>query len=323
MILAKNYIEILFERKTIGEVLLLITTFFWGSTFILVKLTIEIMPVFTFLTIRFFLAAIVSLPIFIFRYKKTAISLKDNIIKGGIIGVTLWISFAFQTVGLVYTTATIAAFLTGLNVIITPVLGILLFRLKVKRNIIIGAILAFFGVSLLSGILELDLSQSQAQWQLFGNVLIIICAIAVAFHILLTERFAPSIDPTGLLFFQLITATILSMVTMLISQQYQPEFLIFSNWDIIIWLTLIVTVFFATVFAFLVQSYYQSKRIISGSRIAVIFAFEPVFAALTSLVMLQEPLSLFGIIGAILIFSAMIISRGKNEVKPKLISKDK
>ena len=313
--MVNSYIRNLFERKTVGEVLLLTTTFFWGTTFILVKLSIELMPVFVFLTIRFFLAAMVSLPLFILRYKQTSISLKDHAIIGGVIGANLWIAFAFQTVGLVFTTATVAAFLTGLNVIITPIIGILLFRLKIRRNIILGAMLAFLGVSLLSGILELDLSQSQAQYQMLGNALIIICAIAIAFHILLTERFAPSIDPAGLLFFQLITAAILSMVTMVGLQQYDSKFFIPSSWEFVIWVTLIITVIFATVLAFLIQSYYQSKRIISGSRIAVIFTFEPLFAALTALFILSEPLSLLSILGALLILSAMIISRRRNETE--------
>ena len=308
-----------FDRKTVGEILLVLIAFFWGSTFILVKLSIEIMPVFVFLTIRFFLAALVTLPIFILRFKQTSISLKDHAIIGGVIGTILWITFAFQTAGLVYTTATVAAFLIGLSVIITPLLAILLFKSKIQRNILIGAILAFLGVSLLSGILELDLSHSQDQWQLIGNFLIIICAIAVAFHILLTERYAPGIDPAGFLFFQLITATILSMVTMVVTKQYKPEFFIPSDWESVIWITVIVTVLFATVFAFLIQSYYQSKKIISGSRIAVIYSFEPVFAALVSLLVLKESLSFLGMIGAILIFSAMIISSGRNEMKTTLI----
>lgn len=305
----------IFERKTFGEILLVLIAFFWGSTFILVKLTIEVMPIFMFLTIRFFLAAMVTLPIFILRFSQTPISIKDHAIKGSVIGATLWITFAFQTVGLVFTTATVAAFITGLSVIITPLLAIVLFQFRIQRNIIIGAILAFLGVSLLSGILELDLSQSQGQWQLIGNVLIFICAIAIAFHILLTERHAPSIDPAGFLFFQLITATILSMGTMVVTKQYEPAFFNPSNWDSVIWITVIVTVIFATVFAFLIQSYYQSKRIISGSRIAVIYAFEPVFAALTSFLILGESLSFLGLIGAALIFFAMIISSRRNEVK--------
>jgi len=304
-------IQEFFDQKTVGEILLVLTAFFWGSTFILVKLSIEIMPVFVFLTIRFFLAAMVTLPIFILRFNQISISLKDHAIIGGVIGTILWITFAFQTVGLVYTTATIAAFLTGLSVIITPLLAILLFRSKIHRNVLIGAILAFLGVSLLSGILELDLSQSQGQWQLIGNFLIIICAIAIAFHILLTERHAPSIDPAGFLFFQLITATILSMGTMVVTNQNEPEFFNPLNWDPVIWITVIVTVLFATVFAFLVQSYYQSKRIISGSRIVVIYSLEPVFAAIVSLLVLGEFLSFLGFIGATLIFFAMIIAREK------------
>jgi drug/metabolite transporter (DMT)-like permease len=311
--LNNSYLQELFERRAVGESLLLISTFFWGITFIFVKLTLETMPVFVFLTIRFFLATVVTLPLFILNCRRKSISLKNHITKGSVIGAVLWVTYAFQTIGLLYTTATIAAFLTGLSVILTPLLGILLFRSQIQKTIIIGTILAFLGVSLLSGILELDLSQSEGQLQLFGNFLVIICAIAIAFHILLTERFAPSIDPIAFLFFQLLASAILSMGTMFVTLQYDPVLFIPTNWDAIVWITLIITVPFATVFAFFVQCHYQSKEIISSSRIAIIYAFEPVFAAITSLLILEESLSFLGIIGAILIFSAMIISRERNE----------
>jgi len=302
-----NKVELL-DKPIVAEALLIAVTFFWGTTFFLVKSSITYIPVFAFLTIRFILASILVLP-FIFMVKNDfKFSLRDNIVKGSIVGLTLWGSFTFQTIGLQFTSSTAAAFITGMNVILTPIIGFFIFKTKLNRMALLAAFLAFIGVALLSGIFETSPENLLSNTKFLGNVFVFICAIAIAFHILYTEKYAPTVDTWPFLFFQLVIAALLSFISAYFGGELEADYFFPLNWNEIIWITLFITVIFATVFAYLVQSYYQGKEIISATRVALIFSFEPVFAALTGYIFLKEVLTIIGLIGAILIFTAMILS---------------
>jgi len=307
--MVQNTVERFLNKTITAEILLITVTFFWGTTFFLVKSSLEIIPPFAFLSIRFSLASLFVIPIFILQKNNKIALIRHSIEKSLIIGIFLWISFAFQTIGLQYTSSTVAAFITGMNVIITPILAVLLFRYHISMKAIGGAILAFLGLSLLSGIFEIDLNNQMDNLQLWGNILVFICAIAIAFHILYTEKYAPSIDPFFLMSVQVIVAAVLSLGLSLIVGELKIQYLNPFNWNLTLWVTLIITIFFATIFAYLVQSYYQGKKLVTGSRVALIFSFEPIFAALTGYIFLQESLSLLSTLGALLVFIAMILAR--------------
>ena len=297
------------NRKIVAEFLLISVTFFWGTTFILVKLSIQEIPVFAFLTIRFTLATLLTFSIFIRVNQRRELKLVDHFTKGSLIGFILWTTFAFQTVGLVYTSPAVAAFLTGLNVVFTPLIGLFLFKFQIQLKIIIVSLLAFVGVSFLSGIFELELSQTEGQLQLVGNALIILCALGIAFHILLTEKYAPTLDPIGLLFFQLLISSVLSLGGYIFWSDWNPHNFNPFSWSPVIWITLIITVLFATVLAYFIQSYYQSQNVLSGSRIALIFTFEPIFAALTTVVVLGDIFTPLEFLGAAFILFAILLAR--------------
>lgn len=306
-------LEAILNKSLTAELLLIVTTFFWGTTFFLVKSTIEIIPTFPFLTIRFFLASVISLPIFLRQFFRKKIPIRPNFIAGVIIGIFLWISFNFQTIGLQYTSSTVAAFITSLNVIFTPLLAISLFKAPISKRVLITSLAALIGVFLISGMFDYIIegyneSSVDIIPEMFGNILIIICALAIAFHILFTGKYAPKTDPMALLFFQLLITAFLSAGTMILFQDFEIAYFNPSNWTETVWLTLIVTVLFATTFAYMIQSYYQSKEIVSSSRVALIFSFEPIFAALAGFFVLREILSLIDILGAIIIFLAVLSS---------------
>jgi drug/metabolite transporter (DMT)-like permease len=267
------------------------------------------MPPFVFLSIRFIISSILVLPICIIQYKKKSIPNRHYFTKGVIVGFFLWAFFAFQTIGLQYTSATTAAFLTAFNIILTPIIAAILFKSSIEKRLIISVLIAFIGVSFLSGVLEMDINNNKGDLELVGNIFIVFSVLAVVFHILTTQQFGPTIDPSILLFLQLVTAGILSTVFMVITGEFQQEYFLPLNWTTTIWITLIVTIFFATLFGYFVQTYYQSKEIISGSRVALILSIEPIFAAIIGIFFFSETLSILGILGAVLIFTATIISR--------------
>jgi len=278
-------------KKIRAALLLLITTFFWGVTFTIVKDAINHVDVFVFLSQRFLLAAGIMLPFAFVR--KDRIN-KKLLIHGSVLGCLLFAAYAFQTVGLKYTSASNTGFLTGLNVVLVPLFDALLFRQPVGRSIRWGVGLALTGLFLLCSNASLSFNS--------GDLLATLCGASVALHLLFTSRFARQAgsDVYLLTTVQLLCVGALSLAVAGIQGQqvffWHPE---------LIW-TLAICVLIATVFAFLVQT--SMQRFISPSHTALIFCTEPVFGAGYAYFAAGERLGAFGYLGALLILAGMVIS---------------
>jgi drug/metabolite transporter (DMT)-like permease len=278
-------------KKIRAGILLLITTFFWGVTFTLVKDAITQVDVFVFLSQRFLIAAVLMLPFALFRLDRMNLKL---FLYGMILGILLFASYAFQTVALKYTSASNAGFLTGLNVVLVPLFGALLFKLPIGRNIRWGVGLAVAGLFLLCTNGRLSFNN--------GDALATICGGCVALHLLFTSRFArhASSDVYLLTVLQLGVVGLLSLAAAGIRGQ---EVLVWH--PVLLW-PLVICVLIATIFAFLVQT--SMQKFISPSHTALIFCTEPVFAAFYAYYAAGERLGVFGFSGALLILAGMIVS---------------
>ena len=269
--------------------LLLTTTFFWGVTFTVVKQAVESVDVFVFLAQRFLLAFALILPIGLYKGKRID---GATVVRGSIMGVFLFGAYAFQTVALLYTSASNTGFLTGLNVVIVPLLAALVLRDRVSAGVKLAVVLAVIGLLLLCG---------NGTWQLNrGDVLAAICAVCVSLHLICTGEFVRRSDFYWLTVVQLGVVALLSYSGALIRGK-----------DIMVWyphlaVPLLVCSIIATVFAFLVQT--SMQRYISHTNTALIFCTEPVFAALYAWLVLDERLGVYGYVGAICILGGMLIS---------------
>jgi drug/metabolite transporter (DMT)-like permease len=279
-------------KKILAVLLLLITTFFWGITFTIVKEAVTRVDVFVFLAQRFFLAFTLLLGLCLIRRRPLS---RATLMDGIVLGIFLFSAFAFQTVALVYTTASNTGFLTGLNVLFVPLIGALFFRQPVSGGVTAGVLLAVSGLFLLC--------TNGSTWQFNqGDILASICAICVALHLLLTSRFARrgECDIFWLTTLQIGTVFLLSLCGALWRGQpvfaYHPE----------INGALFACAIFATVFAFLVQTAMQ--RFISPSHTALIFCTEPVFAAICAFCAADERLGRYSLLGAGLILAGMLVS---------------
>ncbi len=270
--------------------LLLITTFFWGITFTMVKEAVAQVDVFVFLTQRFSMAFLILLVISLILRRPFNLRLLRQ---GILLGIFLFASYAFQTVALRFTTASNAAFLTGLSVVLVPVIGGLFFRQYIPRNVQLGVVLATVGLFFLC---------TNGTWTINrGDLLAMLCAVCVAIHILLTGKYARDSDVYWL------TAVQLGMVAVLSSFVAK-----LGGHPVLVWYpqlawTYTICVLFATLFAFLVQTSVQ--RFLSPSHTALIFCMEPVFAALYAYWVGNERLGIYGLIGALLITAGMVISQ--------------
>ena len=269
-----------------ADLLLLLVAIFWGVTFKLVQNAISDIPVFIFLFLRFFLAFLLM---FIIFFKK--ISFDKNALKAALIlGIFNFLVFSFQTFGLLYAPSSVVAFITGLYVILTPVVAFFLFKKRVSVYAIIGVFLAFFGIYLLTGANIGGFGK--------GEILTLISTLFVALHINYTDIYSKKYNLYTLVTFQFLAVAILS----LLFTPFEKGNITISK-EVIT--ALIVTVIFATVFAYFIQTYAQ--KFTTPTKTAIIFAMEPVSAAIFGY-FYGEYLSFIQIIGAVLVILAMLIA---------------
>ncbi len=264
-------------------------TFFWGITFAVVKEAIAKVDVFVFLSQRFMLAFIILLPVCVLKYSYFNVK---SVIHGSVMGVFLFGGYALQTLALLDTSASNAAFLTGLNVVLVPLLGAIFFGHLINGNMKLGAILSMAGLFFLCTHGSMSFNR--------GDVFAGLCAVCIALHVIFTGKYAQISDIWWLTLVQLGTVAVLSMVFAGLGKGG-----IFVYHADILW-ALILCAIFATVMAFLVQT--SMQRFTSPTHTALIFCMEPVFAALYAYLVINEKMGFQGIIGGLLIFSGMVLS---------------
>ena len=280
-----------------AEIYLLGIVVIWGSTFAIIKgILDQIMP-FTFLAYRFFWAAFILGLIFWKRLKNI-----DKIIlgKGFLIGIFLFLGFTFQTVGLKYTTATKAGFITGLSVILVPIISHFFIREKISKNSIIGVILAVIGLWFLNYNSSFIFN--------FGDFLVLLCAVSFAMHIISVGLYARKVDYVLLVIVQLTTAFVLSFLMVLFFERPGIHLYYPSG----VWWSIILTGIFATALAFYMQNKFQ--RYSTATKTAIIFSGEPIFSAMFAYLLLGEKVGLIAWIGGLLIIFGMIISQREKKI---------
>ena len=273
-----------------ADIALLLVTVGWGTSFILTKNTISQMPTYNFLAIRFLLAFIISAIIF----SKQMLKIGKKELKYGImLGALLYGTYAFQTVGLNYTTASKSAFITGFNVVLVPVFFTLLMKKRLDKKSYISVILAFIGLAFLT------LNQNISNINI-GDVYTLICAFLCAFHIIFVGKYTVNVESISFAVIQIGTVGILSLITSLMVEK--P--VIPSNYNA--WISIVILSVVCTSGAFIVQSVAQNYT--SPTHTALIYTGEPVFAGIFAFIFIGEVLGLRGMIGAALILVGMITS---------------
>jgi len=270
--------------------------FIWGATFVVVKQALEDVSTLLFLALRFSLAAL-ALAV-AFRPLPSKFAQPRTLLRGGALaGLCLWAGYVFQTVGLRYTTPSKSAFITGLSVVMVPLLGAALGRKLPAVVEILGVTAATAGLGLMT--LNLDTLAVER-----GDLLTLCCAVGFAVHILAVGHYAPRVSFEALALAQIATAAVLSLGTC-----WWVEVPVI-RWSAGVVAALVATGLLATALAFSVQAWAQ--RHTTPTRTALIFALEPVFAWLTSFVLTGEVLSARAALGGVLILAGILIV----ELKP-------
>lgn len=279
------------KRRLTAEALLASVTVFWGATFPVVKDAIAEVPVLSFLWMRFLLA---SFLLMVFAGRSLFTLGKKGWTRGVFLGLLLFLSYLFQTLGLENTTASNAAFLTGLNVVWVPLLSGPLLKKHPGPGSKAGVAFAFLGLLFITW---------HTPWSINpGDALVVVCSLFVALHILGLDRLTAGYDGRALAFVQIFTMTVLSFLGSLI---FEPVTLpaTLSNGLLT---ALVVCAVFATVYAFWVQTTFQRRT--TPTRAALIYMLEPVFGAVFAYLIAGEVLGMMGWIGGGLILAGMAVS---------------
>jgi drug/metabolite transporter (DMT)-like permease len=210
-------------------------------------------------------------------------------------GIALFAGYALQTFGLRLTTPAKAGFITGLSVVIVPVVSTLALRQRLSRGVWLGVGLATAGLALLS--LQVADAARASLSMSPGDLLVLGCAVAFACQILLTGRFAPRADPLLLTFGQIVVVALLAGIAALLLER--PSVPTGS-----VLFAAAFTGILATSLAFGIQT--AAQRFTSPTRTALIFATEPIFAALFSYLLIGEVLGPRQILGCALITAGMV-----------------
>ena len=267
---------------------LLLVTAIWGVTFVQVKDAVEIYPLFAFLAVRFAIASVSLAPFGVGRFRGFD---RRGVIAGVCLGGLLAAGYALQTAGLSRTTVSSTGFITGLCVVLTPIIAYLVFRDHVPRAVWVGVALSTFGLAMLFGIQAGSVA---------GDVLVLGGAIAYALQIVLLERYAPHYDPVAFTLVEMLAA-FLGFTAIAVAR---GDLSVPHGWTV--WSALLVTGIFASAFAFLVQTWAQRR--LSASRTALVFAAEPVFAGLFGFALAGDRLGAAGWGGCVLILAGIVVS---------------
>jgi len=285
-------------KRAKADLSLVIITFIWGSTFVVVKNALADVSVFVFLASRMALASLLLALIF---HRQLRGAKRETLLAASQIGFFLIVGYACQTTGLLYTTPSKSAFITGLSVVLVPLLVAAFYGKKINRWTGLGVFVALLGLYFLTipaGPFRVNRGDL---WTLAG-------ACAFAGHIVLIERYSPKMPTAWLTLGQIVTGALLASALVpatsllgLEAPRLRPghDFL----------LALAITGILGTALAFSVQVWAQ--QFTSATHTAIIFSLEPVFAGITSYIFYGERLGGRATIGATLILAGILLAELK------------
>ena len=267
---------------------LVLVTAVWGVTFVQVKDAVALYPLFAFLAVRFWIAtltlAVPGLP----RVRSLG---RPGFVGGAFLGLLLAAGYTLQTAGLERTTVSSTGFITGMYVVLTPLIALVLVRSRIGLSVWGGVVLSTIGLAMLSGIHAGSVT---------GDLLVLAAAAVYSLQIVLMERYAPRYDAVAFTFVEMLAAGVaLGVVAAALGDLHLPH-----GWTV--WGALLVTGVFASALAFLVQTWAQRRT--SATRTALAFTMEPVWTAFFGYTLAGDRLGLLGWGGCAVIMAGIVLA---------------
>ncbi|ALG67608.1 DMT family transporter [Beggiatoa leptomitoformis] len=278
--------------------LLLLASFIWGTTFVAQRISMGHIGPFMFTALRFALGGLLLMPVFLFLRARqpiasvVAIDKRMALLGGGCLGILLFSAATIQQVSLIYTAAGKAGFITGLYVILVPLLG-LVWRQYPDLGTWVGSMLAVMGLYLLSVGTDFSLA--------YGDFLVLISTIFWALHVLAIAWFVQKVDALLLAITQFLVCALLSFLVAVVVETITLQSMMNAGIPILYGGLLSVGI------AYTLQIIGQ--RHLHPTSAALIMSTETIFAALAGWLILGETFSERGIIGCILMLTGIILSQ--------------
>lgn len=280
------------RNARLGRLALVGTTLIWGSSFVILKNTLDSVPTLWVLAIRFTGAALLMA---LLGYRELKKLTADHLKYGILLGAALFAAYVVQTFGLVYTTPAKNAFLTATYCVIVPFLWWAFFKIRPDRYNVAAAFICITGMGLVS--LKGELSMN------IGDALTMCCGFFYALHIIITARAVEKYSVILLSALQFAVAAILCWVAAPMVSAF-PQSAPVSAWISIAYLCVM-----CTGVCFLLQTYGQKYT--SPQTTAIILTLESVFGTVISLIFYREVITLKVAAGFLLIFGSIILSETK------------
>ncbi|MBM6926442.1 DMT family transporter [Pseudoflavonifractor phocaeensis] len=276
--------------------LIILATIIWGSSFVVMKSSVDVLPTFWLLAIRFTFAALVLAVVFLPRWK---VCDKQYLVGGTVMGFCLFVAYAFQTFGLERTTPGKNAFLTAVYCVIVPFLYWAIARRRPDRYNILAALLCIVGIGLVS------VTGESASAVNLGDILTLVGGFFFACHIVAVAKYSEGRDIFILTAIQFASFALFSWIGVLVTgAPVSPE--VFDQ-DLIFGLAYLVV--FASAGALLFQNIGQKYT--APATAAVLLSLEAPFGVVFSIIFADERPTVLMFIGFALIFVAVVCSETK------------
>lgn len=289
------------KKKLAANLILLLTAMIWGLGFVAQRAGMEYVGPFTFGATRFALGALTLLPVILYtdRKRQNKVAKLDRngwhktlYVAGLACGSILFVAANFQQVGLVFTSAGKAAFITSLYIVLVPLFGYF-FRHKAGLRVWGGVLLASVGLFLLTVSEQMSMAP--------GDLIVLIGAFFWALHILVIDHFLPRVDAIKLAFLQFAVASMLCAVLMVVREKPSLAALIMVAVPVLYSGILSVGAGFTLQIV--------GQRHTSPTVASLLLSMESVFGALAGYLLLKELLTAKELLGCILMFVAIILSQ--------------
>ncbi|SDN23082.1 EamA-like transporter family protein [Desulfonauticus submarinus] len=282
-----------------ADIFLLVAAFIWGAAFVAQRVGMDYLPPFYFNGIRFLLGGITLLPLVLINSKKSnqlnffqKRDVKGVLVGGFCLGSILFVASSLQQIGMIYTTAGKAGFITGLYVVIVPIVGYFL-KQDIHFGVVIGVILSVIGLYLLS--INEDFTIDK------GDFFVFLCSVMFSFHVIAIGYFAPKYDCIFLSCIQFFVNACLSLIVAFFWESISWQAIYGGLWPIL------YGGFMSAGIAFTLQVVAQKDA--PPAHASIIMSLESVFAALTGWWILGEVLSLRARWGCIFMFIGAVLAQ--------------
>ncbi len=274
------------NSSTLALSALVLVTAVWGGTFVMVKDAVAKMPVMDFLAWRFGIAVLLMIAV---RPSCLKGITRQELWRGLALGAALGLGYITQTYSLLWASASVSGFITGLFVVLTPVMSWLILRSKVSKRVWLAVVLSTFGLGLLS----------LQGWSMGkGEMFTLACAVFYAIHIVGLGAWSSKYETYGFTVLQLAVLAVVSAVIAVPRGIVVPP-------DPGVWAAVAFTAVLASAVAFFVQTWAQA--LVSPPRVAVVLTMEPVFAGIFGVIIGGDLLTPRIIIGAACVLAAMLM----------------